>query len=98
MTPVRHSVRLLAAPAGVLVLTTACTAQSGSDTTARQRTAPAGPTTPSPAKSPTRAPTRSPADPAADRDLLRAARSGATDAVRDAIERGADPETRDEMV
>ncbi|MFB6714408.1 MULTISPECIES: ankyrin repeat domain-containing protein [unclassified Streptomyces] len=82
--------------AGVLALTAACTAQSGSDTTARQRTAPAGPTAPAPAKSPTRAPTRSPADPAADRDLLRAARSGATDAVRDAIERGADPETRDE--
>ncbi|MEU6019203.1 ankyrin repeat domain-containing protein [Streptomyces sp. NPDC047515] len=85
--------------AGVLALTAACTARSGSDssdTAARQRTPPAGTTAASPAKSPTHSPTRSPADPAADRDLLGAARSGATDSVRDAIERGADPETRDE--
>ncbi|MFG2631858.1 ankyrin repeat domain-containing protein [Streptomyces sp. NPDC048473] len=98
MTPVRRSTILFTALAGVLAVTTACATQSGSDSSAQQRSTLAKGGTPSPAKSPAHSPStaHSPAEPATGPDLLEAARSGDTDAVREALRRGADVETRDE--
>lgn len=91
MVPSRRSVLLLAATAGLAVLATACGAAAGP--------APAATGTPraTGGASATTAPARPGTDPAASRDLLAAARSGDAEAVRDAVRRGADPETRDEQ-
>lgn len=86
----RRTTLLFVSLAGAAVLASACSAQPDADADERPKSSA---TRSSPAKSEGE---RKADDPGASRDLLKAARSGDADAVRDAIERGADLEARDD--
>ncbi|MGW1550331.1 ankyrin repeat domain-containing protein [Streptomyces sp. NPDC002346] len=97
MASLGRTTRLFVSLAGLAVLATACSTQSDGDASARQQPSAGRTDSASPKDKAERSasPKRSAADPAASRDLLEGARSGDADAIRSAIRRGADLETRD---
>ncbi|RFU84218.1 ankyrin repeat domain-containing protein [Streptomyces triticagri] len=91
MAPLRGTTRLVISLAGLAVLATACSTHSDSARSEGRATSATGEPAPPADRS-----GADKGDPAASRDLLEAARTGDADAVREAIERGADLETRDD--
>lgn len=101
MASARRTTLLFTALAGAAVLATACSAQPDTDAPerpAKSSAAERSDRSPEAEKSEPASGQKKPGkkDPAADRALLEAARSGDADAVRAAVDRGADLEARDD--